>query len=50
MSTHPVFTAHNGFALPAVGLGTYRLNGEEGAAAVAAGIDAGYRLVDSAFN
>lgn len=43
-------TAHNGFALPAIGLGTYRLNGEVGAAAIAAGIDAGYRLVDSAFN
>lgn len=43
-------TAHNGFTLPAIGLGTYRLNGAEGAAAIAAGIDAGYRLVDSAFN
>lgn len=44
------FTAHNGFALPAVGLGTYRLNGEAGAEAVAAGLRLGYRLVDSAFN
>jgi diketogulonate reductase-like aldo/keto reductase len=50
MSTLPVRTAHNGFTLPAIGLGTYRLNGEAGAAAVAAGIDAGYRLIDSAFN
>lgn len=54
MSTQPVaiplFTAHNGFALPAIGLGTYRLNGESGAAAVAGALDAGYRLVDSAFN
>lgn len=46
----PALTAHNGFQLPAIGLGTYRLNGEEGAAAVAAAIDAGYRLVDTAFN
>ena len=32
------------------GLGTYRLNGFEGAAAVATALRAGYRLVDSAFN
>ncbi|HTN56521.1 MAG TPA: aldo/keto reductase [Microbacterium sp.] len=50
MSQPAPFIAHNGFALPAVGLGTYRLNGEAGAAAVAAGIRLGYRLVDSAFN
>lgn len=50
MTDLPVRTAHNGFTLPAIGLGTYRLNGDAGAAAIAAGIDAGYRLVDSAFN
>ncbi|WP_314647705.1 aldo/keto reductase [uncultured Microbacterium sp.] len=53
MSTTPVvptFTAHNGFALPAIGLGTYALNGDAGAEAVSAALDAGYRLVDSAFN
>lgn len=50
MITVPVFTAHNGFRLPAVGLGTYRLNGAAGAEAVATAIDLGYRLVDSAFN
>lgn len=50
MTALPARTAHNGFTLPAIGLGTYRLNGDEGAAAIAAGIDAGYRLVDSAFN
>lgn len=50
MTALPTRTAHNGFALPAIGLGTYRLNGAEGAAAIAAGIDAGYRLIDSAFN
>jgi len=50
MTALPVRTAHNGFTVPAIGLGTYRLNGEAGAAAIAAGIDAGYRLVDSAFN
>ena len=50
MPAVPTFTAHNGFALPAIGLGTYALNGDEGAAAVAGALDAGYRLVDSAFN
>jgi len=50
MSQFAPFTAHNGFALPAVGLGTYGLRGEAGAAAVAGGIRLGYRLVDSAFN
>jgi diketogulonate reductase-like aldo/keto reductase len=44
------FTAHNGFQLPAIGLGTYAMWGDDGADAVAAAIDAGYRLVDSAFN
>lgn len=46
----PTFTAHNGFALPAIGLGTYALDGDAGAAAVAGGISAGYRLIDTAFN
>lgn len=50
MTALPVRTAHNGFTLPAIGLGTYRLNGETGAGAIAAAIDLGYRLVDSAFN
>ncbi|MEU4015656.1 aldo/keto reductase [Microbacterium sp. NPDC028030] len=50
MTTVPTFTAHNGFALPAIGLGTYGLNGDAGSAAVASGIGAGYRLVDTAFN
>jgi diketogulonate reductase-like aldo/keto reductase len=50
MPTVPTFTAHNGFALPAIGLGTYALNGDEGAAAVTSALGAGYRLLDSAFN
>ncbi|MFF3027861.1 aldo/keto reductase [Microbacterium sp. NPDC057944] len=44
------FTAHNGFQLPAIGLGTYGLRGDAGSDAVAAAIGAGYRLIDSAFN
>lgn len=42
--------AHDGFVLPAIGLGTYRLNGVAGADAVSSGLRAGYRLLDSAFN
>ena len=50
MAAIPQFTAHNGFALPAVGLGTYGLRGQAGADAVAEGIRGGYRLIDTAFN
>lgn len=50
MAQHARFTAHNGFVLPPIGLGTYKLNGDEGADAVAGAIGAGYRLVDTAFN
>lgn len=50
MSAAASFTAHNGFALPAIGLGTYGLRGTEGAASVAQALEAGYRLVDTAFN
>lgn len=39
---------NDGTELPAIGFGTYRLNGSEGAAAMARAIAAGYRLLDSA--
>lgn len=42
--------AHDGTILPAIGLGTYRLNGMAGADAVSSAIRSGYRLIDSAFN
>lgn len=41
--------AHNGFTLPAIGFGTYRLNGAAGAEAVREAVRGGYRLLDSAF-
>ncbi|MGW8483859.1 aldo/keto reductase [Microbacterium sp. NPDC055903] len=50
MTDLPLFTAHNGFSLPAIGLGTYGLRGLEGAASVTTALESGYRLVDSAFN
>lgn len=36
--------------LPKIGLGTYSLQGSDGAAAVASAIRAGYRLIDTAYN
>lgn len=42
--------AHNGFSVPAIGLGTYKLNGIAGSEAVRTAIDGGYRLIDLAFN
>lgn len=39
-----------GVELPVIGLGTYSLNGQQGAQAMQQAIDAGYRLIDSAFN
>ncbi|KLN35410.1 2,5-diketo-D-gluconic acid reductase [Cellulosimicrobium funkei] len=48
--TIPTLSAQDGTTIPAIGFGTYRLNGEEGAETVARAIDAGYRLIDSAFS
>ncbi|WP_448256911.1 aldo/keto reductase [Microbacterium aurum] len=43
-------TAHDGLTLPAIGFGTYKLNGSEGADTIARAVDTGYTLLDSAFN
>jgi diketogulonate reductase-like aldo/keto reductase len=48
--TIPTLSAQDGTTIPAIGFGTYRLTGEDGADTVARAIDAGYRLVDSAFS
>jgi diketogulonate reductase-like aldo/keto reductase len=44
----PTVRLADGAELPRVGLGTYSLTGEAGAAAMADALDAGYRLLDSA--
>ena len=44
----PTVMLNDGTELPAIGFGTYRLNGAEGVAAMAGAIRAGYRLIDSA--
>lgn len=43
-------TSHRGLTLPAIGLGTYKLKGADGAESVARGIQGGYTLLDSAYN
>ena len=46
----PEITLNDGVTLPVIGLGTYRLNGDEGANAVKSAIASGYRLIDTAYN
>lgn len=46
----PEITLNDGLTLPVVGLGTYKLKGNEGANAIKTAIDMGYRLIDSAYN
>lgn len=46
----PTIELNDGHRLPELGLGTYGLNGDEGAAAVGAAIAGGYRLLDTALN
>jgi len=48
--TIPQLTLNDGTHIPAVGFGTYKLNGAEGVSAIVNAIDAGYRLLDSAVN
>lgn len=52
MTTAPVpdVTLNDNTTLPAIGFGTYRLNGRAGADTIAEAIRTGYRLLDSAFN
>ncbi|ROQ38208.1 diketogulonate reductase-like aldo/keto reductase [Frondihabitans sp. PhB188] len=46
----PTLALNDGTAFPAVGLGTYKLNGDEGTAAVLSGLETGYRILDTALN
>jgi diketogulonate reductase-like aldo/keto reductase len=46
--TVPTFTLNDGLVVPQIGLGTYKLTGDEGEASMVSGIAAGYRLLDSA--
>ena len=46
--TIPTVTLNDGLVMPQIGLGTYKLTGDEGEASMVSGIAAGYRLLDSA--
>ncbi|MDR2932935.1 MAG: aldo/keto reductase [Oscillospiraceae bacterium] len=48
-SLSDTYTLHNGVKIPCVGLGTYSLVGEEGAALITQAIQNGYRHIDTAF-
>jgi diketogulonate reductase-like aldo/keto reductase len=46
----PAIQGRSGLSLPAIGLGTYSLDGQAGVDAIVEAIGLGYRLLDSAFN
>ncbi|ENV48719.1 hypothetical protein P255_00231 [Acinetobacter brisouii CIP 110357] len=46
----PNLTLHDGYAIPALGFGTYRLNGHLGVQTMQRALAHGYRMLDSAFN
>ena len=46
----PTRTAHDGLELPAIGFGTYKVEGRDGVKAIESALEVGYRLIDSAFN
>ncbi len=50
MTEVPTYELNDGRQIPAVGFGTYPLRGGAGLEAIGSAIDAGYRLIDSAFN
>ncbi|WP_125132892.1 aldo/keto reductase [Microbacterium sp. 10M-3C3] len=50
MTNIPTVTLADGVAFPELGLGTYKLRGDDGVAAIVAALESGYRLLDSAVN
>ena len=50
MSEIPAYTLSDGLDVPAIALGTYNLRGASGVSSIVSGVDAGYRMLDSAFN
>ncbi len=47
---YPRHKLNDGMTVPAIGFGTYRLNGTSGVEAIRSAVAQGYRLLDSAFN
>ncbi len=50
MHTVPTYTLNDGTEIPAIGLGTYPLDGDEAVTAVSNALQTGYRLLDTAVN
>lgn len=50
MEKAPEITLNDGMKLPAIGFGTYKLNGSDGVEIIKQAVKTGYRLLDSAFN
>ncbi|MEP9365138.1 aldo/keto reductase [Nocardioides sp. CN2-186] len=46
----PTYELNDGTTLPAIGFGTYPLQGEDGITAIQSAIEVGYRLLDTAVN
>jgi diketogulonate reductase-like aldo/keto reductase len=46
----PIITSRSGLSIPAIGLGTYSLDGDDGTDSITTAIRIGYRLLDSAVN
>jgi len=46
----PELTLNDGLTLPVIGLGTYKLKGNDGVNSIQSAMDIGYRLIDSAYN
>lgn len=46
--TSPTLPLNDGHSLPAIGLGTFGMRGPSGVASVVSGLEAGYRLLDTA--
>ena len=50
MAEIPTHTLNDGTTLPAIGFGTYPLQGADGVAAIRSALEVGYRLLDTAVN
>ncbi|MEH7747465.1 aldo/keto reductase [Neobacillus drentensis] len=46
----PEIALNDGLTLPVIGLGTYKLKGNDGVNSIQSAMDIGYRLIDSAYN
>jgi diketogulonate reductase-like aldo/keto reductase len=46
----PTYALNDGTTIPAIGLGTYQLDGPDGVDAIVHALEAGYRLLDTAVN